>query len=137
MTQTDDINELPEYLKKRIQFARDWWHEDQTRRLPGEELLNTVFVIEYYDNCKYFGYTKEYVAYRTASLSAHIGGWGTHLFIQQHARHVPYVVRCIKSSLDDQDAKQLRNTLVHQAPTKFRRGSGTTVQSPDCWLLRR
>ena len=73
MTQRVDHSNIPDDLKERVQFARDWW-DDETRRLPGEERLNTVFVIEYYDGCKYFGYTKEYVAYRVATLSADVGG---------------------------------------------------------------
>ena len=127
---------IPDDLKERVQFARDWW-DDETRRLPGEERLNTVFVIEYYDGCKYFGYTKEYVAYRVATLSAYIGGWGSTLFVEQHARTVPYVVRCIESNLDDQDAKELRDIMVAQAPEEFHRGFGTTVQSPNCRTLGR
>ena len=75
MTQRVDLRNIPDDLKERVQFARDWWDDDETRRLPGEERLNTVFVIEYYDGCKYFGYTKEHVAYRVATLSAYIGGW--------------------------------------------------------------
>ena len=52
------------------QIARDWWHQDQNRPLPGEETRNTVFVIDFYDGCKYFGYTKDFVIHRTASLSS-------------------------------------------------------------------
>ena len=44
MTQRVDLSNLPDDLKERVQFARDWW-DDETRRLPGEERLNTVFVI--------------------------------------------------------------------------------------------
>ena len=92
MTQRVDLSNLPDDLKVRVQFTRDWWDDNKTRWLPGEERLNTVFVIEY------FGYTKEYVAYRVATLSAYIGGWGPTLFVEQHARNVPYVVRCIEQT---------------------------------------
>ena len=136
MTQRVDLSNIPDDLKERVQFARDWW-DDETLRLPGEERLNTVFVIEYYDGCKNFGYTKEYVAYRVATLSADVGGEGPTLFIEQHARTVPYVVRCIESNLDDQDAKELRDIMVAQAPEEFHRGFGTTVQSPNCRTLGR
>ena len=137
MTQRNDLSKLPDDLKERVQFARDSWDDDETRRLPGEERLNTVFVIEYYDGCKYFGYTKDHVAYRVAILSAYIGGWGPTLFVEQHARNVAYVVRCIESNLNDQDAKELRDIMVAQAPEEFHHSSGTTVQPRNCWTLGR
>ena len=42
-------------------FAQDWWSTDRFRLLPGEHEDHTVFVIDFYDRCKYFGYTKESV----------------------------------------------------------------------------
>ena len=136
MTQESDINALPDDLKELVQFAKGWWANEDTRLLPGEERHNTVFVIEFYDGCKYFGYTKESVAYRTASLAAHIGGWGTNLFVEQHARHVPYVVRCIRSNLGDLEAKELRDIMAAQVPARCGKRYGTTIQTPNCWLLR-
>ena len=56
-------------------FARDWWSDDRFRTLPGEEDQHTVYVIDFYDQCKYFGYTKEPVFYRAISLAAHIDSW--------------------------------------------------------------
>ena len=88
MTQRVDLSNIPDDLKELVQFARDWW-DDETRRLPGEERLNNVFVIEYYDGCKYFGYTKEYVAYRVATLSADVGGEGPHPLHRAARPHRP------------------------------------------------
>ena len=35
-----------------------------SRLLPSEEGDHTVYVIDFYDRCKYFGYTREFVFYR-------------------------------------------------------------------------
>ena len=86
------------------------------RLLPGEEGDHTVYVIDFYDRCKYFGYTREPVFYRAASLAAHVASWGTNIFVEEHAAQVPYAIRCIKSGLNDLQARRLRDTLVAQAP---------------------
>ena len=82
-------------------FARDWWSTDRFRLLPGEEDQHTVYVIDFYDQCKYFGYTKELVFYRAASLATHIDSWAPNAFVMEHAQRVPYTIRCIKSGLND------------------------------------
>lgn len=133
---------IPDGLRKefhdRIVFADQWWQnaESEGHQLPGEENLNTVFVIDFYDGCRYFGYTNESVTYRVASLAFHLGSWGTTSFVENHARRVPYVVRCIASNLEDRDAKEVRDLMAARAPENFTHAYGTTVQSPDCWLLR-
>ena len=109
---------------------------DQARRLPGEELAHTVFVIEFYDGCKCFGYTKDDVTYRAASLVVHMGGWGPNPFVEEHARCVPYVVRCIRSGMDQSQARELRTLLVSLAPANNLVGSKTTVETADCWKTR-
>lgn len=43
-----------------------------SRLLPSEEGDHTVYVIDFYDRCNYFGYTRETVFYRAASLATHI-----------------------------------------------------------------
>ena len=115
-------------------FARDWWSTDRFRLLPGEEDQHTVFVIDFYDRCKYFGYTKESVFHRAASLSAHIDSWAPHAFVMEHAPRVPYTIRCIKSGLNDLHAKRLRNMLVAQAPQNSLTPRGCVVQTANCWL---
>lgn len=102
MNQPVELGKLLPSSSESSQFAKNWWNDDKARPLPGEEQDHTVFVIDFYDGCKYFGYTKEFVPYRTASLSAPLGGWGPSVFVQEHAQHVPYVIRCIRSNLDDQ-----------------------------------
>ena len=135
MTQFLVPSHLPDRPVKHIQFAKDWWHDDEARLLPGEEHGHTVFVIDYYDGCKYFGYTKEQVFYRAVSLTTQYGGWGTNPFVEQHAQRVPYVIRCIKSNLDDHEARELRDLLVAQAPQNVQHGRGKTIPS-NCSGLR-
>ena len=116
-------------------FARDWWNHDRFRLLPGEEDAHTVFVIDFYDRCKYFGYTKESVFYRAASLATNIDSWAPNAFVMEHAQRVPYTIRCIKSGLNDLQAKRLRNRLVAQAPQNLLTPRGCVVQTANCWLF--
>ena len=115
-------------------LARDWWNHDWFRLLPGEEDAHTVFVIDFYDRCKYFGYTKESVFYRAASLATNIDSWAPNAFVMEHAQRVPYTIRCIKSGLNDLQAKRLRNMLVAQAPQNLLTPRGCVVQTANCWL---
>ena len=52
--------------------------DDAFRLLPGEEGDHTVFVVDFYDRCKVFGYTKEPVFYRATPLATNLNGWGKH-----------------------------------------------------------
>ena len=115
-------------------FARDWWSADRFRLLPGEQDDHTVFVIDFYDRCKFFGYTKELVFYRAASLAARIDSWAPQAFVMEHAQRVPYTIRCIKSALTDLQARRLRSVLVAQAPQNLSTPRGSIVQTPNCWL---
>lgn len=123
----------PVQLDETNQFAKDWWSGDTFRLLPGEEDDHTVFVIDFYDRCKYFGYTKESVFFRAASLATYIN-WTPHAFVMDHAQRVPYTIHCIKSGLNDLQAKRLRNMLVAQAPQNLLTPRGSCVQTPNCWL---
>lgn len=125
---------LPDRQAQTIQLAKDWWNDESFRLLPGEEGEHTVYVIDFYDRCKYFGYTREPVFYRVASLAAHIDSWGTNIFVEEHAARVPYVIRCIKSGLNDLQARRLRDTLVAQAPNNTLPKPGSVVQTSNCWL---
>ena len=125
---------LPNHPAKKIQFAENWWHDERFRQLPGEEGDHTVYVIDFYDRCKYFGYTREPVFYRAASLAAHIASWATNPFVEEHAGQVPYTIRCIKSGLNDLQARRLRDTLVAQAPQNIVCSPGSVVQTTNCWL---
>ena len=135
MNQPVELGKLLPRSSESNQFAKNWWNDEKARPLPGEDQDHTVFVIDFYDGCKYFGYTKEFVACRAASLATPMGGWGPNAFVQEHAQHVPYVIRCIRSNLDDQGAKELRGLLIAAAPENVHRGRGSSIQTQGCWLL--
>ena len=126
----------PDHIAELIEFTLDWWKEDMSRLLPNEEGDHTVYVIDFYDRCKYVGYTREPVFYRAASLAAHIASWGTNFFVEEHAARVPYAIRCIKSGINDLQARRLRDMLVAHAPENVISGRGNVVQTPNCWLMR-
>ena len=96
----------------------------------------TVFVIDFSDGCRYFGWTRDSVASRVAALISDVGGRGANPFVQEHAGGVPYLVRCVASNLDEREARELRNLLVSQAPVVRGDGDGTTVVSSGCRLPR-
>ena len=134
MQQPDSLSLLAEPSMGNTQFAQEWWRDDRFRLLPGEEDEHTVYVIDFYDRCKYFGYTKEPVFYRAASLAAHVDSWAPNAFVMEHTGRVPYAILCIKSGLNDLQAKRLRNMLVAQAPQNLLTRRGSIVQTPNCWL---
>ena len=136
MTQLAVPSRPPDHIAEIIQFTLDWWKEDTSRLLPGEQDHNTVYLIDFYDRCRYFGFTKEPVFYRAASLAANIASWGTNIFVEEHAARVPYAIRCIKSGLNDLQARRLRDMLVAQAPENVLSGRGSVVQTSNCWLIR-
>ena len=70
------------------QVAKDWWRGEMSRLLPGEEGDHTVHVIDFYDRCKYFAYTREPVFYRAASLATHIANWGTNIFVDENPENI-------------------------------------------------
>lgn len=134
MTQRVELGKSLDHPVGHTQFAKDWWNSDAFRLLPGETDDYTVFVIDFYDRCKYFGYTKDPVLARTASLAANIGSWQTNTFVEEHAARVPYAIHCIKSGLNDLQARRLRDTLVTQAPENILTSRGSVVQTHKCWL---
>ena len=136
MTELAEPSHPPDHIAELIEFTLDWWKEDVSRLLPGEQDDHTVYLIDFYDRCRYFGFTKELVFYRAASLAANIASWGTNSFVEEHAARVPYAIRCIKSGLNDLQARRLRNMLVAQAPENVLSGRGSVVQTPTCWLMR-
>ena len=94
---------------------------------------HTVFVIEFYDGCKYFGYTRKSVVARVASLMSESGGWGSNAFVREHGGSVPYVVRCVASNMDQRQGRQLRDLLVARAPGEVYVAYGDPVQ----WVIGR
>ena len=134
MNQRNALDTRQESRGDHAQLVNDWWKQELFRQLPGEEGNHTVYVIDFYDRCKYFGYTREPVTYRAASLAVPITGWRTNRFVEEHAACVPYVVRCVKSGLAELQAKRLRDMLVVQAPDNKRRSCGSIVQTSNRWL---
>ena len=98
------IEGVPDGFAEMYLVARDWWRDDDARLLPGEESWTTVFVVDFRDGCRYFGYTGESLVGRVASLMSDLGGFGSNPFILQHVARVPYVVRCVESGLDKRQA---------------------------------
>ena len=118
-------------------LAAEWWRDDLTRTLPGEEGGYTVFTLDFYDGCKYFGYTKESIQDRIATLGSNIGPWQPNQFVMEHCSdQVPYIVRCIASNLAKQAAKELRDFLIALAPEEGLRGRGPTTSAKKCWVSK-
>ena len=116
-------------------LAAEWWRDHQTSTLPGEEGGYTVFTLDFYDGCKYFGYTNESIQERVATLGSNIGPWQPSQFVMEHASdQVPYVVRCIASNLTKQAAKELREFLVALAPEEDLRDHGPATRANKCWI---
>ena len=134
MSQPVELGAFQDQPTEHAQLVKDWWRDETFRLLPGEEGDHTVYVIDFYDRCKYFGYTREPVFYRAASLASHIASWGTNIFVEEHAARVPYVIRCITSGLNDLQARRLRDRLVAQAPQNILPTLGSVVQTTNCWL---
>ena len=128
MNELPELTQVPAWLAEQIKFARAWWHDDPVCLLPGEEGGHTVFVIEFYDGCKYFGYTRKSVVARVASLMSESGGWGSNAFVREHGGSVPYVVRCVASNMDQRQGRQLRDLLVARAPGDVYVAYGDPVQ---------
>ena len=132
MVEALEIDGVADGLAELAVIARDWWLADDARLLPGETNGVTVFEILYEDGCRYFGYTGESVFERLEALS---NGWAdvrSNGFVSEHCRQMPYVVRCVASSLDRGEARALRELLVAEAPDGGLRIDGTTVMSPNC-----
>ena len=115
-------------------LARDWWGRDNPRLLPGECGGVTVFVLDFADGCRFFGYTGLPVFDRVSALVMKRGAYTTNDFVSGHAARVPYVVRCIVSGLGRGDARHLRDFLVSLGPSRSARAGRSVVGSPDCWL---
>ena len=133
MNELPELTQVPAWLAEQIKFARAWWHDDPVCLLPGEEGGHTVFAIEFYDGCKYFGYTRKSVVARVASLMSESGGWGSNAFVREHGGSVPYVVRCVASNMDQRQGRQLRDLLVARAPGDVYVAYGDPVQ----WVIGR
>ena len=90
-------------------LARDWWRAADDHLLIGEAGGRTVFVLDFWDGCRYFGYTRGSVFGRLATLLSEPGTFGFNPFVVGHAARVPYLVRCVASRMDERQARELRN----------------------------
>ena len=114
--------------------AGDWWRDDGTRLLPGEEGGATVFEIEFFDGCRFFSYTVGEVSGRLAELMAGPLARGSNDFVREHGQRMAYLVRCVASGLELSCACQLLDQLVSHAPRDSYLVADTAVTTPDCWL---
>ena len=145
MNKSPELTKLPpqdEYVEttyttaQLAKLAAEWWRDDLTRALPGEEGGYTVFTLDFYDGCKYFEYTSEPIQERAATLGSNIGPWEPSRFVMEHASdHVPYIVRCIASQLTREDAKDLRDYLVALAPEEDSHDRKPAIRASECWSI--
>ena len=134
MRESFGIHGVPDRFVETHLVAREWWREDETRLLPGETGVATVFVVEYADGCRYFGYTRKNVFGRLTELMGGSFERGSHDFVREHGRAMAYVVQCVRSSLDRSSARQLRDQLVSQAPGDVYVSDGATATTSHCGL---
>ena len=115
-------------------LAREWWRAADALHLVGEAGGGTVFVMDFGDGCRYFGYTRGPVFGRLATLICGIARFGLNQFVAGHAARVPYLVRCVASGMEEWQARDLRRLLVLEAPADLKTLSATTVRSAGSCL---
>ena len=93
-----------------------------------------MFVVEFQDGCRYFGYTRKNVFGRLSELMGGPLDRGSNDFVREHGQRMVYLVQCVASELERSRAKELRDQLVSQAPGDVYVACGTTVTTSDCWL---
>ena len=95
-------------------FVTEWWENAEGRRLVGEKGGYTVFAVEFWDGCRYFGVTDMSVLDAVDDLVASPFLERRSLFVSDHCGQMGYVVRCVGSDLAQELAEQLRSDLVSQ-----------------------
>ena len=93
-------------------FVAEWWENAGCRRLPGEDDGFTVFAIEIWDGCRFYGVTDMTILDAVDDLVASPYPDLRSLFVSQHCVQMGYVVRCVGSNLTQELAEQLRSDLV-------------------------
>ena len=96
-------------------FVTEWLETADGRRLPGEEGGYSVFAIQFWDGCRYFGVTDMSILEAVDDLVASPFLDRRSLFASDHCGHMGYVVRCVETNLAEELAEQLRADLVHQS----------------------
>ena len=130
VTELHTPNQTPDHIADLIQSSQDWWQGGAYRLLPGEEDDNTVYLLDFYDRCRYFDFTKAPVFHRAASLATTITRWSTNVLVEEQSARVPYAIRCIKSGINYLQARRLRDMLVAQAPENILPGRGSVRADP-------
>ena len=95
-------------------FVTEWWENAEGRRLVGEKGGYTVFAVEFWDGCRYFGVTDMSVLDAVDDLVASPFLERRSLFVSDHCGQMGYVVRCVGSDLAQELAEQLRSDFVSQ-----------------------
>ena len=95
-------------------FVTEWLETANGRRLPGEEGGCTVFAVQFWDGCRYFGVTDMSILEAVDDLVASPFLDRRSLFASEHCGQMGYVVRCVGSDLAQELAEQLRSDLVSQ-----------------------
>ena len=114
--------------------AREWWREDNSQLLPGEQAGTTVFAVQFQDGCCHVGYTNETVFVRLCELRGDPLDRGADTLVKEHVQRMVYLVHCVASGLEESCAKELRDQLVSRAPGDVYVAVGTMVTTSDCWL---
>ena len=96
-------------------FVTEWLETVNGRRLPGEEGGCTVFAIQFWDGCRYFGVTDMSILGSVDDVVASPFLDRRSEFASDHCGQMGYVVRCVGSNLAQEIAEQLRSDLVHQS----------------------
>lgn len=105
-----------------------WWENAEARRLPGEEGEHTVFMIEFWDGCRYFGVTSASILDAVDDLVASPFLDRRSLFVSDHCGRMGYVVKCVGSALAQEVAEQLRADLVrHSSDDSDSKEAGVVV----------
>ena len=135
MEKGSEIEVVPEGSVDAARVARDWWSGADGRLLPGETGGVTVFVMDFADGCRFFGYTRSRVFDRVSALVTKRGTYAANAFVSDYAVQVPYVVKCVASGLGRGDAWELRDFLVLLGPSRSAGAGRSVVESACCWLV--
>ena len=125
---------VPAWFVDMFLTTQNWWREEDSRLLPGEEGGSTVFLVEFADGCRYCGYTSGGVFSRLGELMGGPFDSGSSDFVIEHGRRMVYLVHCVASGMDEGKARALRNLPVSQAPDEWADSNGTTLEYAGCWL---
>ena len=117
--------------------ARQWWREDASRLLPGEEAGVSVFEVRFWDGCQHLGHTDAVaptVFERADDLIASPHPERQSFFVADHCARMGSVVRVVASNLNPAAAAELRDELVAHAPDGLRNVDEGSLEARECFL---